>query len=153
MFNEKDYSTKLLGLQGVIIENIEENNGTIEISVRMERKTHKCPNCGKETNKIHDYRKQIITDLDLYEKPTKIHLKKKKICMSALHEKVLRKYSLSSQIFSQNHESYREYNNRFKEICFFFLCSKKTSPINQHGNKNFRCDFLQRKTHAKSVVD
>ena len=77
MFNEKDYSTKLLGLQEVIIENIEENNGTIEISVRMERKTHKCPNCGKETNKIHDYRKQVITDLDLYEKPTKIHLKKK----------------------------------------------------------------------------
>lgn len=92
MFNEKDYSTKLLGLQGVIIENIEENNGTIEISVRMERKTHKCPNCGKETNKIHDYRKQVITDLDLYEKPTKIHLKKRRYicphCMKRFYENI-----------------------------------------------------------------
>ena len=38
MFNNKDYSTKLLGLQGVIIENIEENNGTIEVSVSYNSK-------------------------------------------------------------------------------------------------------------------
>ena len=28
----------------------------------MERKTHKCPNCGKETDKIHDDRKQVIKE-------------------------------------------------------------------------------------------
>ena len=43
MFNNKDYSTKLHGLQGVIIENIEEKNGTIEVAVSLERKTHCCP--------------------------------------------------------------------------------------------------------------
>ena len=58
MFNNKDYSTKLLGLQGVIIENIEEKNGTIEVAVSLERKIHRCPKCGAETNRIHDYRKQ-----------------------------------------------------------------------------------------------
>ncbi|MBE6890796.1 MAG: hypothetical protein E7481_02095 [Ruminococcaceae bacterium] len=58
MFNNKDYSTKLLGLQGVIIENIEEKNGTIEVAVSLERKMHRCPKCGAETNRIHDYRKQ-----------------------------------------------------------------------------------------------
>ena len=40
MFNEKDYSTKVFGLQEIIIETIEENNEITEISVRMERKTH-----------------------------------------------------------------------------------------------------------------
>ena len=58
IFNNKDYSTKLLGLQGVIIENIEEKNGTIEVAVSLERKMHRCPKCGAETNRIHDYRKQ-----------------------------------------------------------------------------------------------
>ena len=57
MFNNKDYSTKLLGLQGVIIENIEEKNGTIEVAVSLEMKIHRCPKCGAETNRIHDYRK------------------------------------------------------------------------------------------------
>ena len=82
MFNNKDYSTKLLGLQGVIIENIEENNGTIEVAVSLERKTHCCPRCGAETNKIHDYRKQVITDLNIHNKKVKIHLRKRRyVCI------------------------------------------------------------------------
>ena len=84
MFNNKDYSTKLLGLQGVIIENIEENNITIEVEVSLERKTHGCPRCGAETNKIHDYRKQVITDLNIHNKKVKNTFKKKKICMLTL---------------------------------------------------------------------
>ena len=78
MFNDKDYSTKLLGLQGVIIENIEEKNRTITIMVSIERKIHKCPNCESETNIIHDYRKQIITDLNIHNKTVKIHLRKRR---------------------------------------------------------------------------
>lgn len=78
MFNDKDYNTKLLGLQGIIIENIEEKNRTITISVSIERKIHKCPCCESETNKVHDYRKQIITDLNIHNKQVKIHLRKRR---------------------------------------------------------------------------
>ena len=78
MFNIKDYSTKLLGLQGVIVENIEENNETIEITISIERKLHYCPKCGAETNKIHDYRKQTITDLNIRNKKVKIHFRKRR---------------------------------------------------------------------------
>ena len=70
------FTEKLLGLQGVIIENIEEKNGTIEVAVSLERKIHRCPKCGAETNRIHDYRKQIITDLNIHNKKVKIHLVK-----------------------------------------------------------------------------
>ena len=82
MFNNKNYSTKLLGLQGVIIENIEEKNGTIEVAVSLERKTHCCPRCGADTNRIHDYRKQIITDLNIHNKKVKIHLRKRRYVCS-----------------------------------------------------------------------
>ena len=56
------FTEKLLGLQGVLIENIEEIDDTIHIYCKLERKIHKCPVCGNHTDKIHDYREQIIKD-------------------------------------------------------------------------------------------
>lgn len=97
MFNGKDYSTKLLGLQGVIIENIEEKNGTIEIMVSLERKKHHCPQCGKETNKIHDYRKQIITDLNIHNKKVKIHLRKRRYVCSYCKKRFIENNSFLSK--------------------------------------------------------
>ena len=60
-----DYITKLLGLQEAKIENIEENNEKIVISLVMQRKKHRCPCCGAETDRVHDYRTQLVNDLDL----------------------------------------------------------------------------------------
>ena len=73
-----DYITKLLGLQEAKIENIEENNEQIVISLVMERKTHKCPACGAETDRVHDYRVQRVTDLDLREKQVILSLRKRR---------------------------------------------------------------------------
>ena len=50
------FREKLLGLQDILIENIEEIDGTIHIYCKLERKMHKCPACGNHTDKIHDYR-------------------------------------------------------------------------------------------------
>ena len=57
---------KLLGLQGacvIKIENIEEK--TI-LHCELKRKTHKGPCCGTATDKIHDYRRQVIKDIPAY---------------------------------------------------------------------------------------
>lgn len=43
----------------------------------MQRKAHKCPACGNETDRVHDYRKQKIKDLPLFGKPYKIVLEKR----------------------------------------------------------------------------
>ena len=43
------FTEKLLGLQGVLIENIEEIDDTIHIYCKLERKIHKCPVCGNHT--------------------------------------------------------------------------------------------------------
>ena len=58
------YSTeKLIGLQGVLIKNIENNENFISISLEMKRKPHKCPCCNEKTDRIHDYRLQKIKDI------------------------------------------------------------------------------------------
>ena len=46
----KHFTEKLLGLQGLNITNIEENEKSIIIYAEMERKEHTCICCGTATN-------------------------------------------------------------------------------------------------------
>ena len=64
----KHFTEKLLGLQDVDIEKIEEIDNSIHIHCRLERKMHKCPCCGKSTDKVHDYREQIVKDIPAFGK-------------------------------------------------------------------------------------
>ena len=73
------YSTeKLIGLQDFEITDIEKNEKEIHIFGQLRRKIHKCPCCGAETDKIHDYREQIIKDIPLPNKNAFIHLQKRR---------------------------------------------------------------------------
>ena len=45
------FTEKLLGLQNI---NIEEIDNSIHLYCHLKRKTHKCPYCGKCTDKIHE---------------------------------------------------------------------------------------------------
>lgn len=69
---------KLLEIQD-IFENKIENIGEIkEIHIKLRRKEHKCPCCGHTTDKVHDYRIQRIKDIDILGKQTVIVLKKRR---------------------------------------------------------------------------
>ena len=68
----------LIGLQDLIIKKIETDEKEIHIYGQLKRKQHKCPCCRAETNKIHDYREQIIKDIPLYDKHAFSHLQKRR---------------------------------------------------------------------------
>ena len=53
-----NFSEIMLGLQYAIVRNVENADEGVLIQIRMERKAHKCPDCGNETDRVHDYRKQ-----------------------------------------------------------------------------------------------
>lgn len=72
------YTGKLLGLQGVEIKNITEKEEMYEISIEQPRKTCICPCCGKETNRIHDYRYQRVKELSAFEKKVVLILRKRR---------------------------------------------------------------------------
>lgn len=82
----------LLGLQDVILKNVEQNEKFIYIYIQMPRKVHICPCCGKETDKVHDYRKQYIKDIPAFGKLTYIVLNKRRYvcpsCKKRFYEKV-----------------------------------------------------------------
>lgn len=74
----KDNISKLLGLEDVIVKNVEENEKELEIEIELPRKAHKCPCCGSETDRIHDYRRQRIRDCSAFGRPVCLSLRKRR---------------------------------------------------------------------------
>ena len=74
----KHFTEKLLGLQGLNITNIKENEKSIIIYAEMERKEHACISCGTATNTVHDYREQEIKDIPAFGKLVSIVLRKRR---------------------------------------------------------------------------
>ena len=69
---------KLLEIQEISEISVKENSNDKEIYIKLNRKTHKCPCCGNETDKIHDYRTQRIKDLPILGKNSIIVLRKRR---------------------------------------------------------------------------
>ena len=72
-----DYTAELLNLEDVIITNVENISDQLHIYMELPRTKHICPACGAVTDRIHDYRMQIIKDIPL-ARDTFLHLRKRR---------------------------------------------------------------------------
>ena len=73
------YTKEILKHQGVNVKNIKETEETIEIYIEKPRNRHTCPVCGRTTEKIHDYRVQVIKELPAFGKKVYLILRKKDV--------------------------------------------------------------------------
>lgn len=73
----KDYTAKLLNLEDVIITKAENISDQLHISIELPRKTHTCPACKASTDRVHDYRIQVIKDVPM-ARNTFLHLRKRR---------------------------------------------------------------------------
>lgn len=76
------YNEKLLGLQGVKIKNVENMAEKMQVELEMERRPHKCPACGRQTDRVHDYRKQVVKDMPAFGKAVLLVLRKRRYVCS-----------------------------------------------------------------------
>jgi len=74
----KDYTQELIGFKDVTVTSVERKENYVHIHMVMNRKVQKCPRCGKDTNRIHDYRNQRIKDISSFGSYTLIHLRKRR---------------------------------------------------------------------------
>lgn len=72
------YTKEILNNQGVKVKNIEETEKEMQIHIEIPRKKHICPVCGKETDRIHDYRTQVIKQLPAFGKAVRMILRKRR---------------------------------------------------------------------------
>lgn len=68
----KDYSAKLLEMEGVRIEKLEESEEEIVLQISLVRSVQGCRRCGAETERVHDYRIRQVRDLELRGKPLRL---------------------------------------------------------------------------------
>lgn len=73
----KDYTTKLLDLEDVIVRKVEIYEDKAEVYIELPRKEHKCPVCGELTSQIHDYREQCVKDIP-FGRTTMLYLRKRR---------------------------------------------------------------------------
>ena len=75
------YTEELIGLQDVIVTNINKNTEDIFINIELKKKPHICPVCGNVTSNIHDYRFQKIHDIPSFGTNVFLILRKRRyIC-------------------------------------------------------------------------
>ncbi len=78
---DQDYTAKLLDLEDVNITKVENFESGVHIWVELPRREHKCPCCGARTDRVHDYREQIVKDVPL-GRTSYLHLRKRRYrCM------------------------------------------------------------------------
>lgn len=74
---EQDYIAKILNLEDIIVTNVESSSKELHLYIELPQKEHECPQCGRKTSFVHDYREQVIKDVPLGRK-TYIHLRKRR---------------------------------------------------------------------------
>ena len=80
------YIEKLFGCQDVIVKSIAEDAESCIIHLEMKRKKVICPVCGRETDRIHDYRLQTVKELPAFGKTVRLSLRKRRyICSCGKH--------------------------------------------------------------------
>lgn len=91
MPNNSNFISELIELEDVIITGVEVTKTARHIYMEMPRRVHHCPTCGNETDRIHDYREQVIKDIP-YMKDSYLHLRKQRYvcraCSKRFYEEV-----------------------------------------------------------------
>lgn len=119
-----DYTAKILNLEDVIITNVENISEEVHIYLELPRKEHRCPVCGAATDRIHDYRLQIIKDIPL-AKNTFLHLRKRRYrceCGKRFFEKnpfLPRYYRVTSRMIASIIRSFEKLVSAKKIGCRF----------------------------------
>ena len=118
-----DYTSKLLNLEDVIITGVDNISDQMHIHIELPRTPHICPACGASTDRVHDYRKQIIKDIPL-ARDTFLHLRKRRY-----------RCSCGKRFFEKNTflpRYYRVTSRLVSEIMFSF---KKLIPATEIGSR------------------
>ena len=78
-----NYTQEILNLQDVMVEKVENLNKKQKIYIRLVQKEVNCPCCKAKTSKIHDYRTQIVKDVEAFGKKVELVLRKRRYICTA----------------------------------------------------------------------
>lgn len=75
-----NYTHILLELKDSLVTNVVTAEKSTFVYVQQKHKSHSCPACGKQTDRVHDYRQQTVKDMPLLGKTLYLVLRKRRYC-------------------------------------------------------------------------
>lgn len=145
---EQDYIVKILDLEDVIIRKVENNLEGLHFYLELPVAAQTCPNCGRETTYIHDYRNQLIKDIPL-GRPTCIHLRKRRYvcphCAKRFYERnpfLARYHRTTTRLVAAVISAFRKLQSA-KEVAAQFNISG-TTALRYFDLVEYRCSKLPR---------
>ncbi len=145
---DQDYTAKLLNLEDVVITKVENTLDQLHIHLHLPRKVHTCPCCGASTDRVHDYREQIIKDIPL-GRTTYLHLRKRRYCCISCGKRFAEKntflpryYRLTSRLITAIIHAFRKVTSA-TEIASRYNVSVST-VLRYFDCVNYRCKELPR---------
>ncbi|OLO26183.1 hypothetical protein BTR23_23820 [Alkalihalophilus pseudofirmus] len=64
--------------EDVLVKKVEQVGEYVRLHVEMERKPHRCPQCGCKAKRVHDYRLQKIHHLKWFERKTQLFYRRRR---------------------------------------------------------------------------
>ena len=120
MLNQ-DYTSKLPNLEDVSITNVKNIANQLHIYIELPRSKHVCPVCGAVTDRIHDYRIQVIKDIPL-ARDTFLHLRKRRY-----------RCECGKRFFEKNNFLPRYYRVTTRLVAEIIFAFKKVIPAKEIG--------------------
>ena len=118
-----DYTAELLNLEDVIITKVQNLSDQLHIYIELPRTKHTCPVCGATTDRVHDYRMQIIKDVPL-ARNTFLHLRKRRY-----------RCSCGKRFFEKNTFLPRYYRVTARLVSEIIFSFKKLIPATEVGSR------------------
>ena len=76
--SQRDYIAEILGWEDVEIEKVTASAEEIRIRFRKKRGKERCPQCGQETERIHDYHTNLLRDIPIRGKRTRLEYRRRR---------------------------------------------------------------------------
>lgn len=142
-----DNTTKLLGLKDVIVKNIEEKKDEYMIDIELPRRNHICPVCGCNTDRIHDYRKQVIKDISAFGKKTILNLRKRRYICPKCGKRFFEDISFLPKYHRMTNRAVAHIIESFRSLTSATEIAKKnnistTTVIRYFNLVNYQCNSL-----------
>ena len=118
-----NYNAELLNLEDVIITKVQNLSDQLHIYIELPRTKHTCPACGAATDRVHDYRMQIIKDVPL-ARNTFLHLRKRRY-----------RCSCGKRFFEKNTFLPRYYRVTARLVSEIIFSFKKLIPATEVGSR------------------
>ena len=121
------FTEKLIGLQGIIVKKVFDNDKSKSILVEMQKKPHSCPCCGATTSTVHDYRKQIIKDIPAFGKHVILILNKRRYICKHCKKRFFEENSWLPRYHRITNRLAYYILNKLSEVCSFTSVAKEVN--------------------------